>query len=107
MKLTELGEIIAERELLLSGPEAGSARTVRVVLGKPQPFPDSPDYYCPYQIKGIGDEKIRHMGGVDGIQAIQLALQTLGAELQALNQRLNGKLRWNGNREGSLGFPGA
>ena len=105
MKLTELGDIIADRKLSLKANNGDLERTVNVLLGRPQVFSDSSDYYCPYQIKGAGDEKIRHVGGVDAFQAIHLALQTLGAELQALNQKLDGKLHWDGDRDGSLGFP--
>lgn len=104
MKLTSVGEVVAERKLVLrvdTGPDC----EVFVLLGKPQPFPDSTDYYCPYQIKGIGEEKIKYLGGVDAFQAIGFALQALGAELQVLNQKAYGKLCWDGDEKGSLGFP--
>jgi hypothetical protein len=104
MKLTNLGQVIAERRLLLQ-KERGEDQEVLVLLGKPEPFSGSPDYFCPYQIKGIGDEKIKYVGGVDAFHAIGLALQALGAELQVLNQDLNGRLRWDGSEKGALGFP--
>ncbi len=83
----------------------GPDREVFVLLGKPQPFSDSPDYYCPYQIKGVGQEKIKYLGGVDAFQAMSFALQALGTELEVLNQEVNRKLRWDGNDDSSLGFP--
>jgi len=104
MKLSSVGEVIAERKLLLRG-DAASDREVVVLLGKPLPFPDSNDYYCPYQIKGIGEEKVKYLGGVDAFQAIGFAMQALGAELQVLNEKASGKLYWDGDKEGSLGFP--
>jgi hypothetical protein len=104
MNLSDLGQVIAERRLRLVGEE-GEGRQILVLLGSPRTFPDSPDYYCPYQITGIGDGKIRHVGGVDAFQALEFALQALGAKLQALNQDLNGKLRWDADEKGSLGFP--
>jgi hypothetical protein len=103
MKLTTVGEIIAERKLVLRS-NSGADREVFVLLGKPQPFSDSPDYYCPYQIRGIGQEKIKYLGGVDAFQAIDFALQALGAELQILNHNADGMLRWDGDEKGSLGF---
>jgi hypothetical protein len=104
MKLTSVGEIIAERKLVLRG-DSGPDREVFVLLGKPQLFSDSTDYFCPYQIKGIGEEKIKYMGGVDAFQAISCVLQALGAELQVLNQKESGKLSWDADENESLGFP--
>jgi hypothetical protein len=101
--LGSVGEVIAERKFMLRG-DSSPDREVLVLLGKPQPFSDSTDYYCPYQIKGIGGEKIKYLGGVDAFQAISFALQALGVELQVLNQTVNGKLRWDGDETGSLGF---
>lgn len=102
MNLTSVGEIIAERKLVLRG-NSGPDREVFVLLGKPQLFSDSSDYFCPYQINGIGEEKIKYMGGVDAFQAISYVLQALGAELQVLNRKESGKLSWDENE--SLGFP--
>jgi hypothetical protein len=69
----ELGEVIAKRRLSVTGQPA---LEIWVVLGTPGPFPDAPDgdHYCPYQIKGIGDEELRYAGGVDSLQALELAL---------------------------------
>jgi hypothetical protein len=104
VNLTSVGEVIAVRKLTLQD-DSGSHTEVLVILGKPQPFPDSSDYFCPYQIKGIGGEKIKYLGGVDAFQAIGFALQALGAELQVLNEKVKRNLRWDGGEQGSLGFP--
>src|SRR4026208_821544 len=88
----ELGPVIAERQLRVAGrPESD----VRVRLGTPRPFPDAPygDYYCPYQIVGVGSEKVRWAGGVDAIQALELALHILPTELDALREQHPG-LGW-------------
>jgi hypothetical protein len=58
MKLEDVGEVIATRTLMLPQDE-GRATEIFVLLGKPQQLPDHPDYYCPYQIKGAGSEKIK------------------------------------------------
>jgi hypothetical protein len=52
MKLETVGEVIAVRKLQLSGEPSSE---ILVKLGKPQPFPDSPeadDRYCPFQSPG-------------------------------------------------------
>jgi hypothetical protein len=98
----ELGTIIAERHLRVSGhPELD----VRVRMGAPRPLPDAPygDYYCPYQIVGVGTEKVRYAGGVDAIQALELALHILPTELDALRQEYPG-LRWADAPDGDYGF---
>jgi hypothetical protein len=77
-------------------------------MGKPQPFPDSKesdDTYCPYQITGAGDQRVRYAAGVDAFQAIELALKMIGADLSNLNRGLNGRLCWECDQSGGLGFP--
>jgi hypothetical protein len=98
----ELGAVIAERRLRVSGrPEFD----VRVRLGTPRPFPDAAygDYYCPYQIVGLGRESVRHAGGVDAIQALELAIHILPTELDALRQEHPG-LGWEDAPDGDYGF---
>jgi hypothetical protein len=104
MKLDNIGEVVASRTLVLLRDQ-GSPSNVYVLLGKPEQLPDHSDYYCPYQIKGAGDEKVRHACGVDPFQALQLALSTIGVELEVLNKELGGKLRWECGEKGGLGFP--
>jgi hypothetical protein len=105
MKLDSIGEVIASRTLTTQG-DGNATSEVTVLLGKPQQWPDQDDYFCPYQIKGAGDEKIRYMGGVDSFQALHLALSTLRVELEVLNKHLAGRLRWDCDDSGALGFPG-
>jgi hypothetical protein len=42
--------------------------------------------------------------GVDAIQALQLAMVMIGAELEALSKRIDGKLTWEGSND-DFGFP--
>ena len=98
----DLGSIIAERRLRVTGrPELD----VSVRLGIPQPIPGAPygDYYCPYQIVGVGNEKVRYAGGVDAVQALELALHILPTELDALRQQYPG-LGWVNAPDGDYGF---
>lgn len=100
MKVTDLGEVIAERKLHL---EDDPSREIVVYLGKPKPFDDSRDYYCPYRITGIGSEAIRYAPGVDSVQALEEAVRVLSAELSAL-LRKHPTLRWEDAPAGEFGF---
>jgi hypothetical protein len=105
VKLESVGEVIATRTLTLLRNQ-GVASEIVVILGKARPMPDHQDCYCPYQIKGAGDEKVRYQCGVDPFQALHLALSTLAVELEVLNKEVGGKLRWHCDETGGLGFPG-
>jgi hypothetical protein len=98
----ELGSVIAERRLRVTGrPDLD----VRVRLGMPQPLPGASygDYCCPYQIVGVGNEKVRYAAGVDAVQALELALHILPTELDALRQEYPG-LGWVDAPDGDYGF---
>jgi hypothetical protein len=105
VKLDNIGETIATRKLLLIRENNPIEEEVFVLLGKPQTLPDHKDFFCPYQVKGAGDEKVRVAYGIDGFQALQLALSILSVELEVLNKELGGKLRWECDEKGWLGFP--
>ena len=101
MRLSTIGTVIAFRELSLRGVNA-----VTVKIGKPEKFPDGDDYYCPYQIEGIGDGRVRYAGGVDAVQALELTLNRVGAELHASSEAKSGTLNWVGGKNSNdLGFP--
>ena len=99
----ELGVVIAERSLEIPGhPELD----IRVKIGVPQHFPDDPeetDFYCPYQITGIGSEKVRYMGGVDSMQALILAIKILPVHLDLLRRDYPG-LCWLNLPAGQYGI---
>jgi hypothetical protein len=104
MELDDVGEIVATRKLSLLGDDGGTSE-VLVLLGMPKQSPGYSDYYCPYQIKGAGSEAVRYLCGIDAFQALQLAIRSLGSELDVLNEHLGGNLRWEGDEKGWLGFP--
>ena len=101
MKLDDVGEVIATRTLKLAKEQNKSE--ILVLLGKPRQLPDHSDYFCPYQIKGAGRENVRYACGIDPVQALILAISTLGVELAVLNKELGGALSWEGDP--NLGFP--
>ena len=104
MKLDDVGKTIAIRRLTLP-QDGGPPSDVSILLGEPKQLPDHSDFYCPYQIKGVGSEKAVYMGGIDAFQALQLARRALAADLEVLNERLARRLRWEGDEHGWLGFP--
>ncbi|WP_425460680.1 DUF6968 family protein [Leptospira gomenensis] len=62
------------------------------------------DWYCPFQISGIGSDKIKVTHGIDSIQALLLAIQIIGTILVVHFQNSNpGKLTWLNQEQ--LGFP--
>jgi hypothetical protein len=101
MRLDNVGKIIAERVLDLEGSEG--PREVRVLIGEPQRIPDSTDCFCPYRIVGLASDTVRYTEGVDGAQAIYLAMEAVGTLLAATPEARAGKLTWYGDR--ALGFP--
>lgn len=92
-----LSKIIGSR--VLTAGSGKHKRRVTVRLGVPRRFKGG--YRCHYQIKGLGDDSIRFGAGVDSIQALQIALQNIGAELYLTHRRA--KLRLEGLKD--LGFP--
>jgi hypothetical protein len=99
MEQNDVSEIFASRKIELLS-EQGS-KEVLVQIGKPQPHPES-GFFCSIQIVGVGDEKVRYVGGFDEIQSLQLALRMASVLLETLDPKSRGRLRWNGSH--ALGF---
>ena len=74
-----LGDVIAER--VLDATRDGESYVARVRLGRPVKPEGAPDYRCPYQVQGIGDDVVRSASGEDSMQALELALRMVAAEL--------------------------
>ena len=69
---------------------------VRVTIGKPAETPDvAGEFCCPIQTTGLGDDEfVTATYGVDGFQAIELALRFIGWQLAEINAKNGGRLRW-------------
>jgi hypothetical protein len=101
LRMTGIGTVVARRELLLSG-----RKKVTVEIGKPRKFRGSPDYFCPFRIRGIGDDFLSRTGGIDAIQALELVMTHIGSLLYYSEEAKAGKLTWDAGRvDGDLGFP--
>jgi hypothetical protein len=81
--------------------KAPGGKPVVVTLGVPQAVPGS-DWGCPLQITGLNTtwRRPKYVFGIDGFQALHLAMQAAGAELESAGQ----KLEWMGQTE-ELGMP--
>lgn len=91
-------ETIAARKL--KATIDGKSSDVLVRIGRPEPHPKG-DWACPYQIAGIGDEKVRWIIGIDAVQALQLAMFQAGASLSQLRKGVTLTFL----EEKHLGFP--
>lgn len=80
---------------------AGSGKPVVVTLGVPQAVPGS-DWGCPLQITGLNTawRRPKYVFGIDGFQALHLAMQQARVVLESTGQ----KLEWLGQTE-ELGLP--
>jgi len=97
----DIGQVSATREIARLGE---SKRYLLVEIGVPQQFEDEPrDWYCVYRISGPDHHRRFASCGIDGVQALQLAVAAVGAELLAINKKLGGTLRWLDQKD--LGFP--
>jgi hypothetical protein len=78
-----------------------SGKPVGVTIGVPQPVPGS-DWGCPLQITGLNTtwRRPKYVFGIDGLQALHLAMQCAGAVLESSER----KLEWLGQTE-DLGMP--
>lgn len=104
MKIVELGDIIASRSL--TREIDGNSVEVTVLIGKPRQLDDPPNYFTPYQFRGVGQERIKYAVGIDAVHALQLAMMMIGAELAAVNRKIGNKISWEcGDEDGDLGFP--
>jgi len=99
----DIREIIATRNFHFLD-ERKDKRTVSVFIGKPEQSPDSNQYCCSFQIIGIGSQETQLAQGQDSIQALQLAMNLIAANINDLNDELGGRLEWNGDATGNLGF---
>jgi hypothetical protein len=111
MKILDIGEVIATRILKISSNNE-PPKDIIVRLGKPRPYLENGDYICPYdvQVAGIREPRTRCAFGVDGFQAIQLALLAISSDVHghmytdSTGQVRSGEVWWF-EKGDDLGFP--
>lgn len=101
MQPNRVSPVLATRTFELE--DAGVVHPVTVLIGTPRRIPGGADFYCPYQVIGLGDETIRRVEGVDEAQAIYIAMEAVGTRLAMTEEARAGRLTWYGQT--SLGFP--
>jgi hypothetical protein len=84
------------------GVEGEPGRTVTLKIGQPiEPGHPNGDWCCPVLIEGIGNEEIKYVEGVDGIQALQCAMTHARNVLEATGLPLT----WLEQEPGDIGLP--
>ncbi|MCE9581359.1 MAG: hypothetical protein K8T20_02460 [Planctomycetes bacterium] len=79
----------------------GSLRPGRIEIGVPRrDRRPGGDWVCLRRIVGFPDEKVRPTYGIDGVQALLLALAILSTELE-----LAGNIIWLGKKSKRAGLP--
>jgi hypothetical protein len=104
MEINSLGELMAVRTLELFSPDGAEIGAVIIKIGKPVDI-EVGTSYCPYQISGIGEERLHYGLGGDGVQALIIALTKIGTDLYTSAEWQTGRLTWMGDTSGNLGMP--
>src|SRR5262245_48187612 len=99
----DIGEVIAIRKLTLR--RSTGDLEVCVSLGKPSAGKRADEFYCFYCLDVSGRKKVSHGCGVDGFQALQLAMQRIGIDLSILKRNESGEFVWPVGEPGQTGFP--
>jgi len=86
-KTVPLGKVIASRTFHIKGGPKAKAE-LRIGL----PVDCEENAYCPVQLLGIGDERVRPVWGIDTLQALQLVFRYVPPLLLQFGNRL----RWEG-----------
>lgn len=95
-------DIIASRFLDIVDGEARPVGQATVHIGRPWQEPAG-EWAIPYQIVGLGDDRVYRLLGFDAIQAMQCVQLVIGSILASSDEGEQGRLRWAG--ESDLGFP--
>jgi hypothetical protein len=103
MDLHKIDQVIAERRYSLLS-KSGASKEIVVRLGVPNQSPDHADFFCPFEIVGLGAKEIKCGFGVDAFQALQLTLKMIGADLHYHRQRY-GQGFYFVEEGDDLGFP--
>ncbi|MGG8406109.1 DUF6968 family protein [Streptomyces sp. 12297] len=92
----ELGEPVVSRALTAEAADGTSVR-LSLELWPPRPDPDpAGDWICPCRIAGLGEGAVWEIHGIDGLQAVQLALKVLQGQLDAAAEERGLTFGWLG-----------
>ena len=100
----EISESILER-IFESVDVDGNVKTIKLRFGKPYSISETDQslkWRCPFQIIGIGSEKIQHGRGIDSVDALLISLKT--AEILIASYRTSHKRTITWLNEENLGL---
>lgn len=85
---------------------SSDGESLTLIIGMPK-RDDTGSYSVEYSLDGfIWTGKVRRAFGIDEIQALYLALESIGSDLASFQESSGKKLSWVGGREtGDLGLP--
>ena len=87
--------VVAEREVTFEPHDAGrDAVSVRFRLGRPVRAAE--DWMCPFEVSGLGEDRVDSAHGADSVQALLLALAKLRVVLGALALEHRGRIAFAG-----------
>lgn len=82
--MDELGEVIAVRRLKIVGEPR---RRVEIRIGRPRRA--GQDWACPIQLQGLGGGSVQLVYGIDGLQALDLAIEAARVLLERSAERFS------------------
>jgi hypothetical protein len=100
--MSTLDDVIATRTYDVLGAHGAVERQVHVRIGRPTQEPTG-EWLCPYQITGLGFDRVFGALGMDAIQALQSVMVVIGGTLAGTTEAEEGRLRLDGFDD--LGFP--
>ncbi len=93
--------VIARRNFELDGREGAVVLTVFA----PKLYDNGRDWCCTYRVEGLPGRADRRAGGVDGVQALELALKNMAMFLYSSPEAREGRLTFLKQGRGDLGLP--
>lgn len=89
-------QVIAERSLRFEPGGVGGATAQTVSFRLYRPAQGSADWYCPFEVDGLGETRVESAHGADSVQALLLALAKLRIVLSTLAADHGGRLEFAG-----------
>lgn len=97
--------IIAERRLTFRSNGRDQDVSIRIARPEPGPPADPDSFLCHWQAVGFRESPAKYASGEDAVQALQLALEMIGIDLEAWQRDYAGEFLFLG--EPGHGFPTA
>jgi hypothetical protein len=89
-------DTIAERNLTFRAAD-GTSTDVTIRIARPVPAPpEQGDFICYWQALGFRDSPTKYAGGVDAVQALEMAFEMIGINLEAWQREYNGTFLFYG-----------